>query len=127
MKTLHLLARIIPAIIMLQTLFFKFSGAPESVYIFSSIGLEPWGRIGTGILELIASILLLLDRQSLWGAILGIGLMSGAIFTHLFILGIEVMDDGGQLFYMALATLIGCAYTLYQRRDALKVFIYTML
>lgn len=127
MKTLNLLARIIPAIIMLQTLFFKFSAAPESVYIFNSVGLEPWGRIGTGVLELFASLLLLSNRQAIWGAILGIGLMSGAIGTHLLILGVEVMDDGGQLFFMALATLIGCAYTLYQRRDALKVFIYTML
>lgn len=127
MKTLNLLARIIPAIIMLQTLFFKFSAAPESVYIFSSVGLEPWGRIGTGVLELLASFLLLLNRQAFWGALLGVGLMIGAIFTHLFILGIEVMDDRGQLFYMALVALIGCIYTLYQTRSTLQVFIYTML
>jgi ABC-type arginine transport system permease subunit len=85
MKTFNLLVRLIPAIIMLQTLFFKFSGAAESVYIFNSIGLEPWGRIGTGVLELIAS-LSSIDRQAIWGAILGIGLMFGAVVTHLFIL-----------------------------------------
>ena len=95
MKTFNLLVRIIPAIIMLQTLYFKFSGAAESVYIFNSIGLEPWGRIGTGVLELIASILLLIDRRAIWGAFLGIGLMFGAVVTHLFMIGVEVMGDGG--------------------------------
>lgn len=127
MKTFNLLVRLIPAIIMLQTLFFKFSGAAESVYIFSSIGIEPWGRIGTGILELVASLLLLLDRQMLWGALLGIGLMFGAVVTHLFLLGIEIMGDGGQLFFMALATLICCTWLVYQRREQLRVILNTAL
>ena len=127
MKTFNLLVRLIPAIIMLQTLFFKFSGAAESVYIFNSIGLEPWGRIGTGVLELIASILLLIDRRAIWGAFLGIGLMFGAVVTHLFMIGVEVMGDGGQLFFMALATLICCAWILYQRRGEFSVILYSII
>ncbi|MDI9870824.1 DoxX family membrane protein [Flectobacillus roseus] len=127
MKTFNLLVRLIPAIIMLQTLFFKFSGAAESVYIFNSIGLEPWGRIGTGVLELIASIFLLIDRRAIWGAFLGIGLMFGAVVTHLFMIGVEVMGDGGQLFFMALATLICCAWILYQRRAEFSVILYSII
>ena len=100
--------RIIAAVIMLQTLYFKFGAAPESVYIFSTLGMEPWGRIGTGVGELIASILILLPRYSVYGALLGIGLMSGAIFFHLTKLGIEVMGDGGQLFIYALLVLLSC-------------------
>jgi uncharacterized membrane protein YphA (DoxX/SURF4 family) len=75
--------RILAAVIMLQTLFFKFSGAEESIYIFSTLGMEPWGRIGTGTLELIASVLILFPKTTWIGALLAIGLMSGAIWFHL--------------------------------------------
>lgn len=102
------IARIVAAVIMLQTLFFKFSGAEESVYIFTKAGLEPWGRIGTGILELIASILLFVPGAKWMGAVLGMGLMTGAILTHLTILGIEVMNDKGYLFFLAVTVLICC-------------------
>ncbi len=81
--------RLVAAIIMLQTLFFKFTGAEESVYIFSQLGLEPWGRIGTGILELIASILILHPSTTFFGSVLAVGLMTGAIVTHLTKLGID--------------------------------------
>ena len=101
--------RIIAALIMLQTLYFKFSAAPESVYIFSKLGMEPWGRIGTGVGELIASVLILVPRYTLYGALLGIALMSGAIFFHLTKLGIEVMGDGGQLFIYGLLVFLSCA------------------
>jgi uncharacterized membrane protein YphA (DoxX/SURF4 family) len=100
--------RIVPAIILLQTLYFKFSAAPESVYIFSTLGLEPWGRIFVGVLEMIASVLLLVPRTTLLGAILGMGLMGGAIFSHLTKLGIVVMDDGGELFILALIVFVSC-------------------
>src|SRR5688572_30639208 len=90
---LYWILRLIAAIIMLQTLFFKFSAAPESVYIFTTLGMEPWGRIGIGVLELIASILILYPRTTAFGAILGVGLMAGAIFFHLTKLGIEVQGD----------------------------------
>ncbi|MBA4849266.1 DoxX family protein [Emticicia sp. BO119] len=119
MKTTLILlwvARLVAAIIMLQTLYFKFTAQAESVYIFSTIGLEPWGRIGTGIAELIASILLLIPHTSWLGALMGIGIMAGAIVSHLFLLGIEVMDDGGQLFYMALLTTICCLFVVYKEK-----------
>lgn len=100
--------RILTAVIMLQTLFFKFSGAPESVYIFSRLGIEPWGRIGTGILELIASLLILIPAATGYGALLGLGIMTGAIVSHITLLGIVVMNDHGQLFIYALLVFIGC-------------------
>ncbi len=97
--------KIVAAVIMLQTLYFKFSGAEESVYIFSQLGMEPWGRIGTGILELIASFLILYPKTTFIGSVLAIGLMTGAIFAHLVKLGISVNNDGGQLFIYALLVL----------------------
>jgi uncharacterized membrane protein YphA (DoxX/SURF4 family) len=94
--------RILAAVIMLQTLFFKFTASEESIYIFSKMGIEPWGRIGTGVMELIASVLLLVPRTKLLGALLAIGIMAGAILSHIFFLGISVQGDGGQLFIYAL-------------------------
>lgn len=108
------LLRIIAAFLMLQTLVFKFSGAPESIYIFSTIGMEPWGRITTGVLESIASILLLLRNFVFWGSLLGLGLMSGALFFHLTALGIEVQGDGGQLFLYACIVFLCCLILLFQ-------------
>ena len=117
--------RILAALILLQTLFFKFSGAEESIYIFSALGMEPWGRIGSGVLELIASILILYPPTTFIGAALGAGLMSGAIFFHLTKLGISVKGDGGQLFIYALLVFISCILLLiiYRRelRDTLKL------
>jgi putative oxidoreductase len=107
------IARLIAAIIMLQTLYFKFSAAPESVYIFSTIGMEPWGRIGVGIMELIASALILINATSWLGAGLALGLMAGAMGMHFTILGIEVQGDGGYLFFLALAVAICSLYILW--------------
>jgi uncharacterized membrane protein YphA (DoxX/SURF4 family) len=116
--------RILAAIILLQTLFFKFSGAEESVYIFSKLGIEPWGRIGTGIIELVASILLLVPRTTAVGAMLGLGVMSGALLFHLTRLGIVVMDDHGQLFIYALLVFFSCAILAWSfRRQLLAFFI----
>lgn len=98
--------KLIAAVIMLQTLYFKFSGAEESVYIFSQLGLEPYGRIGIGVLELIASLLILWPKTTVYGAVLAMGLMAGAIFSHFTKLGIEVKGDGGQLFIYALLVFI---------------------
>ena len=100
------LLRIIPAIILLQTLFFKFTAAEESVYIFSELGMEPWGRIGTGIMELVAAVLLLYPKTTAIGAFISIGLMVGAIGAHFIKLGIEVKNDGGLLFIYAVIVLI---------------------
>ena len=113
------ICRIIAAVILLQTLFFKFSAAEESVYIFSKVHMEPWGRIGTGILEAIAGIFLLIPRTSVYGAVLAIGLMMGRIFMHIFILGIEVMEDGGQLFLYALIVLFTSVYIIWTGRSQL--------
>ncbi|MBM9576078.1 DoxX family protein [Leptospira sp. 201903070] len=111
--------RIFVALIFLQTLFFKFSGAPESVAIFSKLGAEPWGRIGTGVLELIASVLLLIPGFGWSGALLGAGLMSGAILSHLFAIGIEQESDGGFLFILALASAAACFSLLWMERQKL--------
>jgi uncharacterized membrane protein YphA (DoxX/SURF4 family) len=100
--------KLIAVVILVQTLYFKFTGAEESVYIFSTLGIEPYGRIGSGIVELIASILILIPRTTLLGALLGMGTMAGAIFSHLFVLGIEVKNDGGELFILAIITLLCC-------------------
>lgn len=116
MKYIDSLAKGVAALIMLQTLYFKFSASPESVYIFSTVGMEPYGRIGTGIGELIASILLLIPKTTWLGAMGAIGLMSGALFFHLTILGIEVMDDGGQLFIYALLVWISAVYLLIRNK-----------
>lgn len=120
-NTISWIAQIISAAIMVQTLFYKFSAAPESVYIFSTIGLEPWGRVGTGVLELIASILLLIPSMASIGAFLGAGLMSGAIFFHLAYLGISVQGDGGNLFAMAVITLGFCLVVLILRKHQIPV------
>jgi len=113
--------RLLAAVILLQTLYFKFSAAPESIYIFSKLGMEPWGRIGTGILELIAGILLLIPATTVFGALLAIGLMAGAIFFHLTKLGISVQNDGGQLFIYALLVFVSCIALVIIYRNNLPV------
>jgi uncharacterized membrane protein YphA (DoxX/SURF4 family) len=111
--------RLLAAVILLQTLFFKFSGAEESVYIFSRLGMEPWGRIGTGVFEAIASLLLLIPRTTSIGALLGLVLMGGAIFFHLTKLGIEVQGDHGQLFVYALLVFGSCLILAWSSRKQL--------
>ena len=108
--------RLLIAIILLQTLRYKFLAHPDSVYIFSTLGLEPYGRIGIGVMELIASILILLKRFSWAGALLAVGLMAGAIFSHLTQLGIEVKNDGGTLFFMAVGTWVLSLIILWSER-----------
>jgi uncharacterized membrane protein YphA (DoxX/SURF4 family) len=110
------------AIILLQTLFFKFTGAPESVYIFSTLGVEPFGRIASGVVELIAAILLLWTGRGWMGAALAIGIMLGAITSHLFVLGIEVMGDGGLLFFLALTVAALSCYVLVRDRQQVVAF-----
>jgi len=123
LKTIGIwILKLLAAVIMLQTLFYKFSASPESVYIFSTIGMEPWGRIGTGVMELIASVLILIPKTTSIGAVLGIGLMSGALFFHITRLGFVVQDDGGQLFIYALLVLISCiALVVIYRRDIFQL------
>ena len=99
-------SKAIVALILLQTLYFKFSGNTESVYIFQQLGMEPYGRIASGVVELAASILLFFDKTKFYASITVVGTMLGAIIAHLFVLGIEVMNDGGTLFVLALIALI---------------------
>ncbi|HCD52366.1 MAG TPA: DoxX family protein [Balneolaceae bacterium] len=121
LTTLSWILRIVAAIILLQTLFFKFSGAPESIYIFETVGMEPWGRYASGVAELIAAILLLVPRTIWLGAMIGAGVMAGAILSHLTILGIVVMDDGGTLFGMALFVFITSVWSIYWYRKDIPV------
>jgi uncharacterized membrane protein YphA (DoxX/SURF4 family) len=115
--------RIIAAVILIQTLFFKFTGAKESVYIFTTLGAEPWGRIGSGVVELIASIFLLIPRTAAFGAILVFGIACGAIFAHLTRLGLTIpaVDDYGELFGLALTIFLGSLVILYLRRAEIPV------
>jgi uncharacterized membrane protein YphA (DoxX/SURF4 family) len=115
--------RLTAAIILLQTLYFKFTGAEESVYIFSTLGMEPYGRIGSGMVELIAAILILIPRTTLLGALLGAGVMLGAIFSHLFVLGIDVQNDGGELFALAIITFLCCIALIYWNKSKIKTVL----
>ena len=111
----------IVAVILLQTLFFKFTGAPESVYIFETLGMEPFGRWGTGLAEMVASILLFIPSRRIYGALLGLGVMAGAIGSHLTVLGIEVQGDGGLLFSMAIVVFVSCAILAWMHRRQLPL------
>lgn len=119
--------RLISALILLQTLYFKFTGAEESVYIFTKLGMEPWGRIGTGVLELIASILILYPAATGLGALLGMGLMSGALFFHFTSLGFAVKGDGGLLFIYGLVVFISCLLMVIICRDQIMKIIKSLL
>jgi putative oxidoreductase len=120
-------ARIVAATLMLQTLYFKFSASEESVYIFTAIGMEPWGRIAVGIFELIASILLLVPSMVWLGSALAIGLMVGALGMHATVLGIEVMADGGQLFIYAVVVALCSAYALGRSLSSIPELIKSKL
>jgi uncharacterized membrane protein YphA (DoxX/SURF4 family) len=120
-KILPWIARIVAAVILLQTLFYKFSASTESVYIFTKLHAEPWGRIGSGVMELIASILILIPRTTAYGALLGLGIMGGAILSHIFVLGYVVEDDGGLLFIYSILVFISCLYLVLKYRKSLPV------
>jgi hypothetical protein len=115
------ICRIVAAGILLQTLFFKFSAAPESVYIFTKVGLEPWGRIGSGVFELIAAILLFVPGLTWLGAGLALGVIGGAIMSHLTVLGIDVQSDHGLLFGLAVVVAICSAVVLVLERREIPV------
>jgi len=108
--------QILVAAILLQTLYFKFTASEESVYIFTTLGVEPWGRIAAGVSELIAAALLLIPRAAVFGAIVSIGIISGAIMSHLTKLGFVVKDDGGLLFGLAITVFIASLAVLFLRR-----------
>ncbi len=111
--------RLVPAVILLQTLYFKFTGHPQSVKLFTMIGMEPYGRIGSGVVELIAAVLILIPRFTGYGAILGLGMMTGALFFHLTKIGIY-FDGDPVLFIYALITFICCAALIFVHRSSLQ-------
>jgi hypothetical protein len=122
-KIISWITAIISSLIILQTLYFKFTAANESVYIFTQLGLEPFGRIGIGLVELISSILLIIPKCRFLGALISVGLMIGAAIGHLTILGIEVMNDGGYLFALCLIVLTSSFICLYLERKQLTTFL----
>jgi uncharacterized membrane protein YphA (DoxX/SURF4 family) len=117
------ISRLAIAIILLQTLFFKFTGAEESKFIFSSLGVEPFGRYAVGTFEFIASLLLFVPGFSWLGALVAFGLMAGALGAHVFVLGIAVKGDGGLLFFLALAVLILSLAILWLKQKELIQFV----
>ncbi|WP_196891563.1 DoxX family protein [Aureivirga marina] len=120
-KYLSLLFRIVVAVILVQTLRFKFTAHPDSVYIFTKVGMEPFGRIGVGVSELIAAVLILIP-QTIWlGSLLTVGIIGGAILLHLTVLGIEINGDGGTVFYMALVTFILSLILLWSERKKIPI------
>lgn len=113
--------RIAGAAILLQTLYFKFTGAEESVYIFTKLGIEPWGHYASGVAELFAATLLLFPRTTWLGALLAAGVMLGAIGSHLTKLGIVVKDDGGLLFALAVIVLLTALVILFIHRRQVPI------
>ena len=113
--------RLVAAAILLQTLFFKFTGAEESRYIFTKVHAEPWGRIGSGVLELVAAVFILYPRTTWLGALLAVGAMAGAILSHLTILGIEVQGDHGLLFALALTVFFSGSILLFMHRKQIPM------
>lgn len=116
------IAQVTAAVILLQTLWFKFTAAPESVYIFSKLRMEPYGRIGSGVVELIAGLLLLIPRFCSLGALIALVTMKGAIISHLTLLGIEVLGDGGELFGLAIITFVCCGVVIFLNFEQLRGF-----
>jgi len=115
------IGQVVAAAILLQTLYFKFTGAPESVYIFTTLGIEPWGRIGSGVAELIAAVLLIIPATAGIGAILALGIISGAILSHLTRLGIQVQGDGGLLFSLAVTVFVCALLVAWIRREQIPL------
>jgi len=115
--------KIVVAVILLQTLFFKFTASDESVYIFTTLGVEPYGRIGSGIIELIASILLFIDKTRIYALFVIMGTMLAALLSHLFILGIEVNGDNGTLFVLALITFVSSIVLMFRYKNDINFLI----
>ena len=120
-RFIFLALRIIVAVVLIQTLRYKFLAHPDSVFIFSQAGLEPEGRYIIGFLELIAAFLIIFPRTVWLGAGLTLGVISGAIFLHLTKIGIEVQGDGGALFYTAILVFVLSAIILWHERKQIPI------
>jgi len=126
MKYFLWICRLVASVILFQTLFFKFTGAPESVYIFDTLGAEPFGRIGAGVSELIVGILLLIPKWTKLGSLGAMGVMTGAILSHLVVLGIEVQGDGGLLFSLALVVFFASVLNLFLTKEKLEILGFSI-
>jgi putative oxidoreductase len=120
-RVISWICRLAAAAILLQTLFFKFTGAEESIYIFTKVGMEPWGRYGSGVAEMVAALLLLTPRLAWAGALLAVGVMAGALAAHLTVLGVVVKGDGGLLFALALVVFVCSLVTALLHRGEIPV------
>lgn len=125
-KYISLFCRVVSALILFQTLFYKFSGSEESVYIFTMVGMEPCGRIGIGLMELAACILLFVPKYEWCGSILAVKLMAGALFFHVTKLGYEVQGDDGYLFWLAIAVFATSIVSFYLERTHVLEFAKKM-
>lgn len=112
--------RILIAVIYLQTLYFKFTAHPDSVYIFSKLGVEPYGRIGLGIIELITAALILTPATKLIGLIVSLGIITGAIFSHLLVIGTNVKGDSGTLFLLAIIVFVSTIILLIMNKKEVQ-------
>ena len=120
-SSIVLVLRYAAAIILAQTLYFKFTGHEESVFIFSAVGMEPWGRYLVGILELVAAVLLVIPGIYWMGGLLGMGLMAGAIFLHITKLGIEVRGDNGYLFFLSIAVFVASLLVVWSKKEKIHL------
>ena len=116
--------RLTVSAILLQTLYYKFTAHPDSVHIFSALGVEPWGRIGLGIVELITSVLILIPKTKMIGMVNSLGIILGAIFSHILVLGFNVSNDGGKLFTLAIIVFIASGSFLILHQNELKSLIH---
>jgi hypothetical protein len=126
MKTKNIISwvlRLTVAIILLQTLYFKFTAHPDSVHIFSALGIEPWGRIGLGIVELITALLILTPKTKIIGMINSLGIIIGAVFSHLLVLGVTVGNDGGSLFTLAIIVFIASTLFLILHKSEVLILL----
>lgn len=111
------------AVIYLQTLYFKFMAHPDSVYIFSQLGAEPYGRIGLGVIELVTAVLILVPRTKIWGLMISLGIITGAIFSHLLVIGLNVQGDSGVLFGLAIVVLLATLLLLWMHQAEVQNLI----
>lgn len=122
-NTISWMLRLTVSVILLQTLYYKFTAHPDSVHIFSVLGVEPWGRIGLGIIELIIAFFILLPKTSLIGMLASLGIILGAVFSHVLVLGVNVSNDGGGLFTLAIIVLIASTIFLFMHKRELILLI----
>jgi hypothetical protein len=120
---ISLILKLTVAIILLQTLYFKFTAHPDSVHIFSALGVEPWGRVGLGIIELITVVLILIPKTKIIGMATSLGIIIGAVFSHILVLGITVSNDGGGLFTLAIIVLLAATIFLIMHKNEVKSLI----